>query len=239
MQPIALLSLMVAAAPGGEAPAPVRDAVLTATRALFDALTEGRPEVWERTMAPDGLVVDEFGRRQDRASLLEHIRPLPPGFSGTIDVRSPRVRAYGDTAVIEFECHEEEAVFGQKLVVRYASTATYVRQEGAWKLVLLTSVTIPTPPPAVPVRDLRLDDYPGTYRYGPDRQWLVSVDGGKLVFRTVAGRPPTALVPVARDVFMDAGEEKNLVVFRRGAGGRVEELIQRRKFNDLHLTRER
>src|SRR5437762_986315 len=97
------LSLMLAAAPGGaEAPAPVREAIVAATRALFEALTAGNREVWERTMAEDALIVDEFGRKQEKAALLADLHPLPPGFSGSIEVRSPRVRAYGDTAVIDF-----------------------------------------------------------------------------------------------------------------------------------------
>ena len=37
---------------------------------------------------------------------------------------------------------------------------------------------------------------------------------------------------------MDAGPERNLLIFRRGTGGQVNELIERRKFNDLRMVRE-
>ena len=60
-----------------------------------------------------------------------------------------------------------------------------------------------------------------------------------MVYRTRADGPPTVLDAIARDVFMDAGEERNLYIFRRGADGRVTELLERRKFNDLRMTRER
>jgi hypothetical protein len=38
-------------------------------------------------------------------------------------------------------------------------------------------------------------------------------------------------------VFSDDGDEKNLMLFRRDAAGRVEELVERRKFNDLRMKR--
>jgi hypothetical protein len=37
---------------------------------------------------------------------------------------------------------------------------------------------------------------------------------------------------------MGGDDEKNLLIFRRDASGRVVELIERRKFNDLRLKRE-
>ena len=37
---------------------------------------------------------------------------------------------------------------------------------------------------------------------------------------------------------MTGGDERNVAIFRRDASGRVVELIERRKFNDLHLKRD-
>jgi hypothetical protein len=34
---------------------------------------------------------------------------------------------------------------------------------------------------------------------------------------------------------MGVDDEKNLLIFRRGESGRVNELIERRKFNDLRM----
>ena len=50
-------------------------------------------------------------------------------------------------------------------------------------------------------------------------------------------RPRTSLDPIAKDVFMAGGDEKDLLIFRRDASGQVTELIERRKFNDLHMLR--
>jgi len=221
-----------------EAPPDVRDRLVALTQTIMDAIGEGKPEVWQQALADDAVVTDEFGRRQDKAEAVAALHPLPPGISGSIEVRDARVRVYGDTAVIDFEDYERETYFGQQFVVRYPSTATYVRRKGDWKLVAWMDLTLPTPPPSLPVHDLPLADYPGTYRIAADHAWKVEREGDRLVFRTKAGRPAVALDPLARDVFMGGDDEKNLYVFERDAAGKVVELVERRKFNDLHLRRE-
>jgi hypothetical protein len=232
------MTVVLMAALSADASPAVRDEVLALSKQLWDALTDGKADVWEKNLADGAVVIDEFGRRQTKAEMVKDIRPLPAGFSGSIENRDPHVRQYGDTVILDCENYEQETVFDQKLVVRYWSTSTFVRDGKGWKLAALQTVTVPTQPPLLKVADLKLEDYPGTYRYGPDRAFTVAVTGGRLSFTTKAGRPPTFLDAVARDVFMDEGEERNLLIFRRGAGGKVEELIERRKFNDLRMARE-
>jgi len=204
----------------------------------MDAIGDGKKEAWQRIVADDALITDEFGRRQTKRELVDSLRPLPPGFSGKIEVRDAHVRSYADTAVIDFEDYETESVFGQKFVVLYISTATYVRRSDAWKLAAMMDVTLPTPPPQLSVRDVKIADYPGTYRYAPERAFIVAIENGKLVYRTKAGRPPNTLDCVAKDVFMGGDDEKNLLIFRRDESGKIVELIERRKYNDLHMKRE-
>ena len=235
------LPLLLPATPAhaDEAPAPLRKEIVDLTQQLMDAITEGKAEVWQRLLADDVLVTDEFGRRQDKVEAVKGIHPLPAGFSGSIEVRDAHVRVYGDTAVIDSEGYERETVFGQKFVVRYLFSNTFVRRGDGWKVVAMQDVTLPTPPPPLEVRGLTLKDYPGTYRYGPDRAFLIGLEQGKLVLRTKAGSEPHELDALAKDVFMGSDDEKNLLVFRRDDSGRVTELIERRKFNDLHLTRDK
>lgn len=225
-------------AAANEAPPAVHRQIVALTQKLMDALGEGKPEVWERILADDVLITDEFGRRQTKVEAVKGIRPFPAGMSGSIEVRDAHVRHYGGTAVIDCEAYEQETVFGQKLVVRYLFTSTYVRRGGAWKLVAMQDVTLPTPPPALSVKGLRLADYPGTYRYAPERAFFVALEQDKLVWRTKPAGAAHALEPIANDVFMGNDDEKNLLIFRRNDAGQVTELIERRKFNDLHLQRE-
>jgi len=140
--------------------------------------------------------------------------------------------------VIDCEQYETETFFGQKFVVRYLATATFVRRAGKWQIVAMQDLTLPTPPPALDVRGLRLSDYPGTYRYTPERAFTVELAAGRLLLRTRSGAAPHALDPVARDVFMGSDDERNLLIFRRDAAGKIIGLIERRKFNDLQMTRD-
>lgn len=232
----AALSCAVNACAGEASPA-LRNEIVALTQQLMDALVPGKSDVWQRSLADDALITDEFGRRQDKAESVASVKPFPAGISGKIEIRDAHVRAYGDTAVVDCEEYETEDYFGHRFVVRYRATATWVRRGGAWKLVAMQDVTLPTPPPALAVRDLALDDYAGAYHYAPQRDFVVERSGDRLMLRTRSGAPPHALDPLAKDVFMGSDDEKNLFIFRRDAAGKVVELIERRKFNDLHAQR--
>jgi hypothetical protein len=216
----------------------LRDDLVSLTQQLMDAVGEGQPDVWKRIVAEDALVVDEFGRRQVAKEVIAGLRPFPPGLSGSIEIRDPRANVYGDTAVLVCEEYERESVFGQQFIVRYIATNTFARRGGAWKLVAMEDVTLPTPPPKLAVAGLDLAEYAGTYRYAPGRAWTFALHDGVLSYTTRPGRPPIAVDPIARDVFMQDNDERNLLIFRRDASGHIVEVLERRKFNDLRMTRE-
>lgn len=149
-----------------------------------------------------------------------------------------RALQYGDTAILQVEEYERETVFGQQLVVRYQSLLTFVKQAGAWKLAGYEDATIPTSPPKLTVPSLLPGEYSGTYRYAPNRAWTVSNKDGVLSYVTKPGGPEHRLEPIAKDVFMGSDDERNLLIFRRDEHGKVNALIERRKFNDLRLIRD-
>ena len=235
------MSLLTVASPlfADEASPETKKEIVAMTQELMDALVPGKADVWRRDLADDAMIINEFGRRQTKKEIVDSVHPFPSGLSGSIELRDARVHVYGDTAVLDCEEYETETVFGQKLVVRYFAMNTYVRHDGVWKIVAMEDVTLPTPPPPLDVRNLTLSDYAGTYRYAPARAWIVDVDHGKLQWRTKPGRPANALDPIAKDVFMGGDDEKNLMIFHRDDKGRVVELIERRKYNDLHLARDK
>ena len=243
MQSLGFLLTLAALGPAwsaraAEAPKPLRDELLRITQALDDALPTGDKAIWQSTLADDAVIIDEFGRITHKADTVASLRPLPAGFSGSIELRDVHVQQYGDTAILQAEEYEKETVYGQHFVVRYIALFTYVKQAGAWKLAGSEDVTLPTAPPKLAVADLTLSDYPGTYRYAPGRAWTVSENHGVLSYVTKPGGPENVLEPVAKDVFMGSDDERNLLVFRRDAQGRVNALIERRKFNDLRLARD-
>jgi hypothetical protein len=221
-----------------EAAKPLRDELLQVTQALVDAIPLGDKTVWERVLADDAVIVDEFGRIAHKADAVAALHPFPAGLSGSIELRDAHAYRYGDTAILQVEEYERETVFGQNFVVRYQSLLTFVKAADTWKLAAYEDVTIPTAPPKLAVADLALGDYTGTYRYAPSRAWKVSNEHGVLSYVTRPGGPANVLEPIAKDVFMGSDDERNLFIFRRDEHGKVDALIERRKFNDLRLAKE-
>jgi hypothetical protein len=220
-----------------ESDAEVQTKLVALTQALMDALIPGDADVWQRTLADNAVIIDEFGRIQNKREAIESVHPFPQGLSGSIEIRDPKLHRSGDTAVLQGEMYEKETVFGQKLVVRYMFANTFVRDGADWKLLAASDVTLPTEPPKLAVAGLALGDYAGTYVYGPKRAFSVALENGALYYTTKPGGPHTSLDAMAKDVFMSGGDERNLVIFRRDSAGHVDELVERRKFNDLHMKR--
>ena len=234
----ALLTLGVASlALAADAPPSLRDALLRTTQALVDALPTGDKAAWENALTDDAVIIDEFGRIAHKADTVASIHPFPAGFSGSIELRDAHVQQYGDTAVLQVEEYERESVFGQHFIVRYQSLLTFVKQSGAWKLAGYEDVTLPTAPPRLDVTGLVPDDYTGTYRYAPNRAWTVSSKHRALSYITRPGGAENVLEPIAKDVFMGSDDERNLLIFHRDEHGKVDALIERRKFNDLRLVK--
>jgi ketosteroid isomerase-like protein len=121
--------------------------VLTLSRQLFEALTDGHSKVWANTLADDAVVTDESGRRETKAEIVKNVRPLPRGVSRSIEIRAPKVRQQGETAVLDCENYDQETAHGQKRAVQYRSTLTFVKQGRDWKLTSLHTVPMPAAPP--------------------------------------------------------------------------------------------
>jgi Domain of unknown function (DUF4440) len=219
-------------------PHPLRDELVAITQTWADAIPTGRKDVWERILADDSVLVDEFGRILHKREAVASLSPFPAGISGSIELRQPVLHAFGDTALLEVEQYERETFFGQHFVVRYQTLITFVKQEGHWRIAGCEDVTIPTAPPRLQVAGLQASDYVGSYRYASGHAWTFGVHHQVLGYVTGPGRPFKAIEPIARDVFMGTDDERSLLIFRRDASGHVIELIERRKFNDLQLRRD-
>jgi hypothetical protein len=233
----ALVSSAPLFAQTGDVPGALQNRLLKTVQALVDAIPVGNKTVWETSLADNAIIVDEFGRVAGKAESVAALHPFPPGFSGSIELRNPRVEQYGDTAVLLVEEYERETVFGQKLVVRYQSVLTFVKQAGTWKVASYADVTIPTAPPKLHVAGVVLGDYQGSYSFGPGHIWKVSNDHGVLSVTTHAGGASYTLEPIAKDAFMGSDDEHNIFIFQRDAQGIVNTLVERRKFNDLSLAK--
>ena len=134
--PLALLAVAPRPASATAATERAASEIVKRAQTLFDALAPGDVALWRDALTEDAVLIDEFGRRQTKAEALRQMRPLPAGFSGSIEVRHPNVHFYPATAVLDCEMFEQEKVFDQHLTVRYLATLVFVRQGRDWKLAV-------------------------------------------------------------------------------------------------------
>lgn len=230
------VSALVAAAPVPTRESAAAAELKRATQELLSAIAPGNWSVWEKYLDESILYTAEDGRTFTKAQLRGEMKPLPPGYSGSIEVESADVRQYGDTAVVSHEDIEREEVFGQKLVSRYHATDTWVRRAGKWRLVA-SQVLVRLQDPAPATIDPKvLDAYVGRYEISPSASFTVTREGDRL-FGERNGRPRQPLLPETETVFFTPGAPRTRKLFVRDADGRVTRMIDRRDGRDIVWTR--
>ncbi|MDE2138232.1 MAG: nuclear transport factor 2 family protein [Gammaproteobacteria bacterium] len=210
------------------------------TQALWDAVTDGAPAVWDRVLDADCLITNEDGVVVGRRKYLEDIKPLPPGFSGDIRVRDLTVRSLGPTAVVHYWLDERENIFDQQLKTTYVETDTWRRAADSWVMVAMQVTVVPRdlePVPNAAAGGWR--ELLGEYRYGEraTSRYRVFVRDGAL-FGGTDPRSATRLIPLAPLVFYQQGSI-HLMIFVRGRGGAVNEVRQLHKYNEVRMERVR
>ncbi|HEY3173057.1 MAG TPA: DUF4440 domain-containing protein [Thermoanaerobaculia bacterium] len=233
---LALVLVLTSAAPAQKASG--TEAELTRmTGELLAAVASGDWAVWDKYLDDSMLYTSEDGRTLTKAQLKDEIKPLPPGFSGTIEVESAEVHLYGDAAVVSHEDLERENVFDQKLVSHYHSTDTWIRKAGRWRLVASqVLVRLQDPAPASIVDKRAYADYVGRYDLSPSVSFTVRREGDRL-FGQRNGRAEQELLPETDTVFFTVGAPRTRKIFVRDATGKVARIIDRRDGRDLVWTR--
>jgi hypothetical protein len=210
---------------------PAAQALPGLAQKLLDALP-GDKAIWERYVSADAVYVGEDGEVAGKKELLESFGPFPPGLSGSIKVRDPKITEFGDVAVMVFDAIEEETVFDQHILVSYFSTQVWRREAGHWRLVAAQSGVRAKDPPPSPISRSRLHEYAGTYVLG-DWRYRVETNGETLVGTGNNGKH-VPLIAVGDNVFVDQGNPLGMLrIFLKGPNGRVDRMVQRRKFADL------
>lgn len=216
--------------------APDRGAAAQVLPALAQQLVNAvpaDPAVWQRYMSERGVFVSEAGDVATRAELLEAFGPFPPGLSGSIEVRNPRITEFGDLAIMVFDAHEKQTVFDQQIEVNYLVNQTWRREDSRWRLLATQNLVLAKDPTALPVNPRRLKDYVGVYELSGKRRYLVELRGDTLVGGRDKAPALQPLIPVGDNVFADSGSSLGIVrIFVRGADGSVQRMVERRKFAD-------
>jgi hypothetical protein len=187
-------------------------------QSLMDAVAVGDKAVWEKHVADDLIYTDENWRVLTKREILADFRPLPKGYSGSIKVAEVKSRINGDAAVVSWQAHEEETVFGQKLAPVYLVTDTYFRRGGRWQLVAEQITVRPSERKPLAVDPKVYDSLAGEYELTPGATYTVTVEGGRLLGQRT-GRDKQELLPADVNTYFVKGTIRGEKVFVRGAVG--------------------
>lgn len=203
---------------------------------LMDAIAVGDKAVWEKYVADDVIYTDENWKVLTKKDLVDQLSPLPKGYSGSIKVANVRSRIKGDTAVIVWDCLEEETVFGQRLTPTYLVTDTYFKQNGQWQLVASETIVKPSPRPGIAVDPKVLGDLVGEYQLTPGDTYVIRLEGGKLLGRR-GTRSEQELLAADANTYFVKDSIRGEKFFMKDASGRVVKMLDRRENNDLVWTK--
>ena len=114
--------------------------VLDITRRMLDAMYTADPEVHRRHCTEDMSSFEWYIAPYRIDGLDFHLDLIKAGGNGTptrLDMLTPRVQLYGDTAIINYTLLKTLAGEGGAQFSRMNETRVFVRQDGAWKMAHL------------------------------------------------------------------------------------------------------
>jgi hypothetical protein len=227
-----------ASAPRAVTPSPV-DPTLelqALTQQLCDAFAPGDRTPWERYTDPAFVVVTEDNEVETRAEYLAALKPLPPGFQGTVRVTAFRASTFEGVTVSTYVIEENESVFGQIVHGHFRVTDVWRRTPAGFRLVASQSFALLRDPPRTALTEAALDAYAGTYELAPGVRARVHREGDHLVAER-EGRAAQVFVPELVDVFFTPGRARTRRIFERDASGRITGFADRREGEDIRWRR--
>jgi hypothetical protein len=229
-----MITLLAAAAVSGAlASCNTSPTALRATdQALLDAIATGDHPIWEKSLTPDAVYVDENGAIIARADFMKSLTPLPKGISGELKITDYSARFDGDTALVLHKDDERENYFGIQLHANYIMTETWLCRGGQWQLAMVHAYVVAKDPPAIQLPSAALDEYTGHYTAAPALVVTIRRDGDHLVLQRDS-KPPQTLQIELRDVLFIAGQPRDKRLFQRDAKGKVTGFVDRREGEDI------
>jgi ketosteroid isomerase-like protein len=228
---------VVLAAAVATAPVPpsesVPEVLRRQTQELFDAISSGTAAVWETYLDPQVRYGDESGAVAGKKEMVDGIRPLPPGVSGTIRVTDFDAAVQGDVAVAAYVTDERETFHGRDLHCRYRSVDTWRKTPNGWRLIAAQVLALREDPPPVALSPERRAEYAGRYALPDGLTYEIRAAAGGGLEGAQSGRKPEQLRAEAPDVLFVPGKPRYRYLIRRDANGKVDALIQRREAWDL------
>jgi hypothetical protein len=195
--------------------------------ARFAAMERMDFAAYERFLADSYVRTDEDGAVADKKAAVVDVRlDYAPGRNTKYEAPSEfHVQFYGSTAIASYRVLVHETFDAQVLSTDYRKCETYVKQDGAWKLVALAQQRIPNTTRVPAKVDTAIyDDYVGDYEVGPHFIVYVRRDGNRLIESASDDPKPVEDLPYSSDRFFQRGVSGQ-DVFVRNAKGYVTELV--------------
>ncbi len=207
------------------------------TQELADAVGTGSVAVWGRYLDSQVLFIDESGTVATKKEMLEQLKPLPEGVSGSIAVTDFVVAEHGDVAATTYVEDEHENYHGHALHCQYRATDTWKKTAAGWRLISSQVMALRTDPPAITLPAATLESYCGRYALTSAIAYEIRLEAGALEGQQT-GRKPEKLRVEATDVLFVPGRPRYRYIFLRDAAGKITGLAQRREAWDLIWKRE-
>ena len=192
---------------------------------LLKAFHTANRAAWQTFTAPDFFYLDEEGG----ATYLDaFLRQLVPMTTRPLQIQTYRLTRAGDTAVVLHEDTDENKV-------RYISTETWQRLNGAWKLRVLHITNLLSDPPSIQLSQAQIDELAGTY-HSDSVTYTIRRDGHNILAKRSDG-PETELKAETRDMLFSPGIPRVRKVFLRDAAGKVTGFVVRYENSDTLWTK--
>ncbi|MEO5868037.1 MAG: DUF4440 domain-containing protein [Sphingomonas sp.] len=205
-------------------------------QALLDQTAPRDRAMWEATLAPEAMTLDENGRMLTRADMISGLADRPPSISVQTEMTDYRLRRWGDMATVIHTDAESESFHGQILHSIYLTTETWKLMPDGWRVVLIHIFAAPKDPPSVSLPARELSQYVGRYRAATDLIYNITLENGALLGAR-DGKPGVPLLAETPDVFFIKGQPRTRKIFQRDAKGHVTGFVDRREGTDIVWNR--
>src|SRR3989440_6505901 len=207
----------------------VEQEILRLEREQLKAFAQADKAAFERLVTDDLTITHGYGEVLTKAQEMAVMRPSTPERPlPALSIEDPKVRIYGDAAVMTGSLVETNRDGRRELVLRF--TNTYVKQKEQWRMVAGQLTTLSRERALAIVDPKIYDAYLGQYRNPRGRILTVMREGDKLMIEV--GGQKVEIFPESETQFFFRGDDV-LLVFVKDEQGRVVRLINRRPNGDI------
>jgi len=215
----------------------LRDVLKRQTQELADAVGSGNAAVWDKYLDAKVIFTDESGSVATKKEMVDQVKPLPEGVSGSITVTDFVLQDHGDVAATTYVEDEHETYHGHALHCQYRATDAWKKTPDGWRLIASQVLALRADPPAITLPAAALESYCGRYVLAPAIAYEIRLKDGALEGQQT-GRKPEKLLVEAPDVLFVPNRPRYRYVLLRDAAGKITGLAQRREAWDIVWKRE-